>query len=61
MKHFKCLVLDYPDVVEDPARAVEQLQKFLGPAWIKTPEAMAAAVRPKLYRQRSAPAKGAQA
>ena len=61
VKHLKCLVLDYPDVVEDPARAVEQLQRFLGPEWIKRPEAMAAAVRPKLYRQRSAPEKEAQA
>jgi hypothetical protein len=61
VKHLKCLVLDYPDVVEDPARAVEQLQRFLGPEWIKRPEAMAAAVRPKLYRERSAPEKEAKA
>jgi predicted AlkP superfamily phosphohydrolase/phosphomutase/tetratricopeptide (TPR) repeat protein len=61
LRHFKFLVVDYPDVLADPAKTVKQLQGFLGPSWIKTPDAMAAAVKPNLYHQRSTPAEGRQA
>ena len=58
LKHFKCLIVNYPELVADPSDTVSRLQKFLGDGRIPAPQAMAAAVKPALYRQRVAVAGG---
>lgn len=46
------LVIDYPALVQDPASVVPLLQEFLGER-LPTPQHMAVAVDPQLYRHRT--------
>ncbi|MBI5864071.1 MAG: sulfotransferase domain-containing protein [Planctomycetes bacterium] len=48
--HFRFMVVDYNEMVKDPAPLVEKLNEFLGGALDK--QKMLAVVNPNLYRQR---------
>ncbi len=49
-KPFELLVVNYPDLVENPSAWVEKIAAFLGPEQVKHPEKMASVVRPELRR-----------
>jgi tetratricopeptide (TPR) repeat protein len=51
-KQVELLVVDYPELVAAPAPWVDKLAAFLGKEVLPRPEAMVAAVDPKLRRQR---------
>jgi predicted AlkP superfamily phosphohydrolase/phosphomutase/tetratricopeptide (TPR) repeat protein len=48
-KHFEPLIVDYPDLVRNPARWLDQIAQFVGNV---DPADMARAIRPDLYRNR---------
>ena len=47
------LVVDYADTISNPGETARKVADFLGPDWIRTPEAMEAAVKPELWREMS--------
>lgn len=51
--HADVLVVDFPDLVADPAPTIERLREFLGAERLPSAEAMASVVKPELHRQRS--------
>ena len=51
--HVQALLVNFPKLVDDPQPFIEEITEFLGDDLIINPQAMAAAVRPNLYRQRS--------
>ena len=53
------LVVDHGEALSRPAETADRVARFLGPAWISTPSAMAAVVKPELWRERSGAANGA--
>lgn len=55
------LVIDHGEAVSSPAEAAGRVARFLGPSWISTPSAMASAVKPDLWRERSGAACGGTA
>jgi len=52
-KQVDLLVVDYPELVADPAPWIAKIGDFLGQEFLPRREAMASAVDPKLRRQRS--------
>ena len=51
--HVTGMVVKYPELIKDPQPIIEEITKFLGEDLITNPQAMAAVVRPELYRQKS--------
>jgi hypothetical protein len=51
--HVQFLTVDYPELIANPDQACAQIVDFLGPERLTTPTAMADAIRPDLYRNRS--------
>jgi hypothetical protein len=47
------LVVDHGEAVSRPAETADRVARLLGPAWISMPSAMAAVVKPELWRERS--------
>jgi hypothetical protein len=48
----KLLEVDFPSLVADPLAWLPRLREFLGDSFSGTDEALAAVVRPELFRQR---------
>jgi predicted AlkP superfamily phosphohydrolase/phosphomutase/tetratricopeptide (TPR) repeat protein len=51
--HIELLEVDYPSLVNTPTPVIAEVVKFLGPERLPNESAMAAAIDPALYRQKS--------
>jgi hypothetical protein len=50
---FEILLVDYPSLVAEPEAWISKIAEFLGPELLPHPDRMAAAIDPKLYRNRA--------
>lgn len=53
LKFVEALVIDHVDALSEPEQVAGRVAAFLGPKWIKTPQAMGTVVKPELWRERA--------